>query len=170
VAASQHCGRIHTSQISVSYHVAQEPFGARRWCLCVSPCSGWAARAAARLLAAPALSTVAWGDTLCSSSSSAAAYTNFFKQIFLLKHMEENILCLRCIAATQTRCLVSLDLSCSYGCWAVTLTGIYIYILKEIHIYFFSLGRCYVNIISFISAGARVVYSVRHSSCSVLPD
>lgn len=52
----------------------------------------------------------------------------------------------------------------------MTLTGISIYILKDIHIYFFSLGRCYVAIISFLSAGAGTVCSVRHHSCSVLPD
>lgn len=82
----------------------------------------------------------------------------------------EHMLCVRYTAVTQTRCLVSLHLFCSHSCWAVTLTGISIYILKDIHIYFFSRGRCYVAIISFLSAGARIVCSVRHSSCSVLHD
>lgn len=152
-AASRHHSRIHTSQSFGPHHVAQEPLGA-----------------AARLLAASALSITAWGDALFSSHSSAAAYTNLFKQIFLLKHMGENMLCVRYTAVTQTRCLVSLDVFCSHGCWAVTLTGISIYMLKDIHTYFFSSGRCYVATISFLSAGARIVCSVRRNSCSVLPD
>lgn len=41
VSASWHHGRIQISRIFVPYHVSQEPFGAWRWFLRSSPCSGW---------------------------------------------------------------------------------------------------------------------------------
>lgn len=62
------------------YHVAQEPLGARRWCLRASPCGGLVARAAARVPASLALNIMAWGDALSSSCSSAAAYTKLFNK------------------------------------------------------------------------------------------
>lgn len=78
--------------------------------------------------------------------------------------MGESIVCARYAAVTQTVfgdigstsfCLLGCDLN---------------RVLKDICIYFFSSGRCYLAIISFLSAGAGVFCSVRHNSCSVLPD
>lgn len=96
---------------------------------------------------------------------------NLFKQVFLLKNMGKNMWCVRDTVLTQTRGLVLLDLLCFHSFWSVTLTGISIYILKDINIDFFSSERCCVAIIfSFLSTGVRILCSARHNSCSVLLD
>lgn len=91
VAASWHHSRIHVSQSFVPYHVSQEPFWARCWCLRSSPCSGWDDWAATR---EP------------------------------LPHTEHH---------SMGGCSLQLP----------QLSWISIYILKDIHIYFFSLLCCY---------------------------
>lgn len=157
-------GWIHTSHVFSAHHVAQDPPGAQHQCLHVSPCSG---RPGCRLLR---YSAPQHRGMLSPAPAALPQLTqNFLNKYSCWSIWEKNTFCVRYTSATQTRCLVSLDLFCSHGSWAVTLTGISIYILKDIHIYFFWFGRCYVAIISFLSAGARTVYSVRHHSCSVLP-
>lgn len=164
VAVFQHYGRIHTSQIFGLHHVALEPLETGHWCQHVPPCSQRAAQAVARV----------WehhGVERCSLQFIERTQ-KLFKQVFLNK-IGENMLCVHYTVLTQARGLVSIDLLCFHSFWPVTFMKILVYILKDTHINFLFLIRkmlCCYCFLFVLAAGARILCSARHSSCSVLLD
>lgn len=127
VAAFQHYGRIHISQIFGPHHVALEPLGAWHWCQHIPTCTKGQPR-----LWPECQSTTVWRDVL-SKSQLPQQTKKLFKQV-LLKKIGKNTFCVQYTVLTQTRGLVSLDLLCFHSFWSVTITEISIYILKDTHI------------------------------------
>lgn len=112
--------------------------------------------------------TTVWRDALSNSLSSATAYTKAFRQI-LLKNVGNNMWCVRytdkgfgVIRSTLFPQFLDYDLYRDLNLYSQGHPRrIFFFIRKMLCCYYF---------FSLLSAGARILYSARHNSCSVLLD
>lgn len=169
VAAFQHYGRICTSQIFGPPHVALEPLGAWHWCQRVAPCSQRAAQAVARV---PEHHNVEGCSFQLPQLCLYTVYTKDFQTSIPEENRKKKYVACSVYSANSDK---------RFGVIRFTLFPQFLVcdLYRDLNLYsqghphqgFFNQedAFCYYFFF-FLSAGARILCSARHNSCSVLLD